>query len=214
MIEPFASPTTRVAGVVARPAVAHHAHMALRIDPMTADDAAAVIRIYAEGIATRNASLERVAPDWAHFDRSHRDDCRFVARDDAAGDVLGWTALGNYSPRAVYRGVAWESVYVGAAARGLGVGRALLEALIPASEAAGIWTLLASVLADNTATSPSTSVSGSGRSASSAGWARMPRAAGAMSCSWNAAVGPSASRTPRRYPSQATERRWRHPRAA
>jgi phosphinothricin acetyltransferase len=151
MIEPFASPTTRVAGVVARPAVAHHAHMALRIDPMTADDAAAVIRIYAEGIATRNASLERVAPDWAHFDRSHRDDCRFVARDDAAGDVLGWTALGNYSPRAVYRGVAWESVYVGAEARGLGVGRALLETLIPASEAVGIWTLLAGVLADNTA---------------------------------------------------------------
>ena len=118
---------------------------------MQADDSAAVIRIYAEGIATRNASLERAAPDWTHFDRSHRDDCRFVARDVENGTVLGWTALGNYSPRAVYRGVAWESVYVGAAARGLGVGRALLETLIPASEAAGVWTLLAGVLADNAA---------------------------------------------------------------
>ena len=32
-----------------------------------------------------------------------------------------------------------------------GVGRALLEALIPASEAAGFWTLLAGVLAENAA---------------------------------------------------------------
>jgi L-amino acid N-acyltransferase YncA len=125
--------------------------MAFRIEPMTTSDSFPVIRIYAEGIATTNASLERTAPDWEHFDRSHRADCRFVARGDQGGDVLGWTALGNYSARAVYRGVAWESVYVAAEARGLGVGRALLEALIPASEAAGIWTLLAGVLADNTA---------------------------------------------------------------
>jgi L-amino acid N-acyltransferase YncA len=125
--------------------------MAFRIEPMTTSDSAAVIRIYAEGIATTNASLEREAPDWEHFDRTHRPDCRFVARAVQGGDVLGWTALGNYSPRAVYRGVAWESVYVGSEARGQGVGRALLEALIPASEAAGVWTLLAGVLADNTA---------------------------------------------------------------
>ena len=64
---------------------------------------------------------------------------------------LGWTALGGSSSRKVYSGVAWESVYVGAEARGRGVGRALLEALIPASEAAGFWTLLAGVLADNAA---------------------------------------------------------------
>jgi L-amino acid N-acyltransferase YncA len=125
--------------------------MSFRIEPMTNADSSAVIRIYAEGIATRNASLERAAPDWEHFDRSHRADCRFVARDEAMDDVVGWTALGNYSPRAVYRGVAWESVYVGGEARGQGVGRALLEALIPASEIAGIWTLLAGVLADNAA---------------------------------------------------------------
>jgi L-amino acid N-acyltransferase YncA len=47
--------------------------------------------------------------------------------------------------------VAWESVYVAAEARGRGVGRALLEALIPASESAGFWTLLAGVIADNRA---------------------------------------------------------------
>lgn len=123
----------------------------LSIGPMTAAEWPAVRRIYVEGIATGDATLEREAPDWNHFDRSHRPDCRFVARDGADGQVIGWTALGGYSARKVYSGVAWESVYVGADARGRGVGRALLEALIPASEAAGFWTLTAGVLADNVA---------------------------------------------------------------
>jgi L-amino acid N-acyltransferase YncA len=125
--------------------------MAIRIDPMTAADWPEVRRIYADGIATGDASLEREAPDWQHFDHSHRHDCRLVARDVGGGPVLGWTALGSYSARAVYRGVAWESVYVAEAARGRGIGSALLEALVTASEAAGVWTLLAGVLAENSA---------------------------------------------------------------
>jgi phosphinothricin acetyltransferase len=120
----------------------------LSIVPMTAADWPDVRRIYAEGIATGDATLEREPPDWAHFDHSHPTECRLVARD-ASGATIGWTALGGYSSRKVYEGVAWESVYVAADARGRGVGRALLEALIPASEAAGYWTLFAGVLAEN-----------------------------------------------------------------
>jgi L-amino acid N-acyltransferase YncA len=120
----------------------------ITIEPMTADDWLDVRRIYAEGIATGNATLEREAPDWGHFDRSHPTECRLVARSSAAG-VVGWTALGGYSGRKVYSGVAWESVYVAEGARGKGVGRSLLEAVIGASEKAGYWTLLAGVLAEN-----------------------------------------------------------------
>jgi phosphinothricin acetyltransferase len=120
------------------------------VEPMTAADAAAVLAIYGEGIAGGDATLETTTPDWAHWDRGHRPDCRFVARD-AAGGVLGWAALSPYSPRHVYRGVAWESVYVATAARGRGVGRALLDALIAASEAAGCWSLQAGVLVENAA---------------------------------------------------------------
>jgi L-amino acid N-acyltransferase YncA len=122
---------------------------AIRIEPMLASDASAVRRIHLDGIATGVATLERDAPDWDHFDRSHHPTCRFVARRVADDQVVGWVALTSYSSRRVYAGVAWESVYVAAAARGQGVGRALLAALIAASEAAGIWTLLAGVLADN-----------------------------------------------------------------
>ena len=118
------------------------------IEPMTSADWPDVRRIYAEGIATGDATLEREAPDWGHFDRSHPTECRLVARSTADG-VLGWTALGGYSARKVYNGVAWESVYVAESARRRGVGRSLLEAVIAASEAAGYWTLLAGVLAEN-----------------------------------------------------------------
>jgi phosphinothricin acetyltransferase len=123
----------------------------LVVEPMTDADAEAdaVIAIYAQGIASGNATLETVVPDWTHWHTSHRRDCRFVARLDGA--VVGWTAIGRYSTREVYAGVAWESVYVAEAARGRGVGRALLERLIPASEAAGVWTLMAGVLAENAA---------------------------------------------------------------
>ena len=123
----------------------------LVIAPMTADDWPAVRRIHAEGIATGDATLEREPPDWTHFDHSHPAECRLIARDGPGGSIVGWTALGHYSARRVYGGVAWESVYVAADARGRGVGRALLEALIPASESVGFWTLLAGVLVDNAA---------------------------------------------------------------
>ena len=85
------------------------------IEPMTAADWPEVRRIYAEGIATGDATLEREAPDWGHFDRSHPAECRLVARVDSAGGVLGWTALGGYSARGVQRRRVGERLRGGAA---------------------------------------------------------------------------------------------------
>jgi L-amino acid N-acyltransferase YncA len=109
----------------------------------------AVAAIYGEGIEAGDATLESAIPPWIQWDAGHRSDCRLVAERD--GHVVGWTAISSYSGRSVYSGVAWESVYVAASARGSGVGRALLDALIQASEAAGVWTLLAGVQIENVA---------------------------------------------------------------
>jgi phosphinothricin acetyltransferase len=49
----------------------------------------------------------------------------------------------------VYAGVGEVSVYVGAEARGRGVGRALLQALVEGSESAGLWTLQAGIFPEN-----------------------------------------------------------------
>jgi len=111
----------------------------VQIDHMTAADWSDVSAIYAEGIAARSATFETELPSWKYWDTHHLPNCRFVARDDA--DVLGWVALSAVSRRHCYRGVAELSVYVRASAHGRGVGRALLEHLIVASEADGIWML-------------------------------------------------------------------------
>jgi phosphinothricin acetyltransferase len=70
---------------------------------------------------------------------------------DAGGEALGWAALSPVSPRAVYRGVGAVSIYVAPGHARRGVGRALLEALIEASERAGFWTLEAGIFPENTA---------------------------------------------------------------
>jgi phosphinothricin acetyltransferase len=119
----------------------------ITIEPMTEGDAEAVIRIYAEGIATGVATFDTTAPDWRRWNATHRKECRLVARLDGA--VVGWTALSSWSGREVYAGVVWESVYIATRARGRGVGRALLAALLPAAEAAGIWTVMAGIQAEN-----------------------------------------------------------------
>ncbi|HKG56273.1 MAG TPA: GNAT family N-acetyltransferase [Candidatus Limnocylindrales bacterium] len=119
----------------------------IAIDVMAPADWPAVRAIYEEGIATGTATFETDSPSWEQWDAAHREECRFVARRD--GDVVGWIALSRVSKRHVYRGVAEVSVYVAAAARGSGIGRALFDALIPASEAAGVWTIQAGVIADN-----------------------------------------------------------------
>lgn len=116
-------------------------------EPLREGDWPEVRRIYAEGIATGNATFETDAPEWEAWDRGHRQDCRLVARD--AGGLLGWAALSPISGRCVYGGVAEVSVYVAAAARGRGVGRALLAALILESERQGIWTLQAGIFPEN-----------------------------------------------------------------
>lgn len=118
---------------------------------MRAADWGAVQSIYAEGIATGDASFEREPPSWPQFERSHPEATRFVASDPEAGRVVGFAMLTPVSDRCAYAGVAEVSVYVAAATRGSGVGRALLEALIRASEQVGIWTLQAGIFPENRA---------------------------------------------------------------
>jgi|ERR1051326_3127646 phosphinothricin acetyltransferase len=123
--------------------------MGLQIRAMQPGDWPEVRQIYADGIATQNATFETVVPEWDRWDAAHRKDCRIVAQEGNA--VLGWAALSPVSSRRVYAGVAEISVYVGKIARGRGVGKLLLQSLIDESEAVGIWTLQAGIFPENAA---------------------------------------------------------------
>jgi len=122
---------------------------ALTIEPMLDADADAVLAIYEAGIATGHATFQTEVPRWEDWDAAHLKNPRLVAREKS-GELVGWCVLSPVSGRAVYAGVAEESVYVAANARRRGVGRALLEAMCRASEEAGIWTLQTGIFPENT----------------------------------------------------------------
>jgi len=119
------------------------------IDQMKASDWEQVRVIYLEGIRSGHATFETDAPSWEKWDEGHLPFARLVMRDGET--ILGWAALSLVSKRHVYRGVAEVTVYVSENARGQGIGRALLEALIDESGKNGIWTLQASIFPENTA---------------------------------------------------------------
>jgi L-amino acid N-acyltransferase YncA len=121
----------------------------MRIEPMTERHAAAVLAIYQAGIDEGDATFETEAPAWPEFTVAKLPDHRFVASNGA--DMLGWVAVSPVSGRCVYAGVVEHSVYVRPDARGQGVGRQLLTALITSTEAAGIWTIQSGIFPENTA---------------------------------------------------------------
>lgn len=115
----------------------------------TPADAPAIAAIYNEGIEERSATFEtrrRTAPDVAAWiDGRHP----VVVVEDAGGTVVGFAATFEYRPRACYAGVAEFSVYVARAARGQGVGRLAMEALLSAADEVGLWKLVSRVFVEN-----------------------------------------------------------------
>lgn len=123
--------------------------MNFEIDTMQPSDWNVVRAIYREGIETHNATFETEVPDWESWDAGHLPFARLVARD--VSGILGWAALSPVSKRTCYAGVAEASIYVARRSWRSGIGRALLEALIRASEERGVWTLQASIFPENAA---------------------------------------------------------------
>lgn len=119
------------------------------IRAMTPADWHAVEAIYAEGIATGDATFETETPTWAEFDTDRLSEHRLVAVEE--GEIVGWAALSPTSQRPCYAGVVEHSVYVAERARGRGVGRALMEALLESADADRIWTIQTSIFPENAA---------------------------------------------------------------
>jgi phosphinothricin acetyltransferase len=125
------------------------------MDDMTIRAAAAadlpgVAAAYNAGIAERLATFE-TRPREADELQSWLSDGRPFVVAERDGAVVGWARAGAYSDRCVYEGVAEHAVYVAPAARGLGVGARLLEALCAECEHRGIYKLTSRIFTDNAA---------------------------------------------------------------
>jgi phosphinothricin acetyltransferase len=117
-----------------------------------ARDAPAIAAIYNQGIEERGATFEtepRSSEDIvARLAESERFPLLVV---EEAGSVLGWAGLSQYRLRACYAGIAEFSIYLDRSARGRGLGRRLLTALIEAARGRGYWKLVSRVFPSNTA---------------------------------------------------------------
>jgi L-amino acid N-acyltransferase YncA len=122
----------------------------MRTRPAVPGDAAAIARIYNEGIEDRVATFEtcpRSPEDVAGwFDGVHP-----VVLVEEDGRAVAFAATSVYRPRDCYRGVAEFSVYVAREARGRGAGRLALGELLAAAERAGFWKLVSRVFPENAA---------------------------------------------------------------
>jgi len=139
-----------VMGVLApRPGQPAEARTDVAIRALDPGDWAAVRRIYAEGIATGDATFETDVPTKSTLDAKWLPDHRWVAEVD--GRVAGWAAATLISPRACYAGVAETSLYVGDGWRGRGIGKTLIHHQVSAADASGLWTLQTGIFPENRA---------------------------------------------------------------
>jgi phosphinothricin acetyltransferase len=123
----------------------------MAIRPAGEADANAIAAIYNEGIADRVATFETRPRDPGEVVAWLSEDLPLLVATDEDGTVLGFARVSPYSDRCVYAGVGEHGVYVARAARGRQVGRRLLDALVAASEQAGLYKLTSRLFADNAA---------------------------------------------------------------
>jgi L-amino acid N-acyltransferase YncA len=123
---------------------------AFRVRPARPQDAAAIARIYNQGIEDRVATFE-TQPRAEEAVRRWFDGLHPIIVVEEGARVVAFASTSSYRPRECYAGIAEFSVYVAREARGRGAGRRALEALLPAAEAAGFWKLVSRVFVENAA---------------------------------------------------------------
>ncbi len=98
----------------------------------TIDDAAAIARVYNQGIEDRLATLEtqlRTAEERAEWLAGRSSRHPVLVACDGEGATVAWGSLNPFNPRPAYDQVVDFSIYVGREQRGKGIGDALLSAL-------------------------------------------------------------------------------------
>ncbi len=118
------------------------------IRPSREDDLDAITAIYAHHVLHGTGTFELEPPSRADMAARRAEVLGrglpwLVAEED--GQVLGFAYANWFKPRPAYRFSAEDSIYIADAARGRGVGRALLTGLMAHAEAAGVRQLMAVV---------------------------------------------------------------------
>ncbi len=116
--------------------------------PTLASDAAALASIYGDAALHGLGTFEETPPSPAEMEARR---ARVAAHGlphlvgEIDGEVAGYACAAPFRPRPAYRFTVEDSVYVAPHAKGRGVGRALLQAVIAECEAMGLRRMIALV---------------------------------------------------------------------
>jgi phosphinothricin acetyltransferase len=119
----------------------------------TRGDAAAIARIYNQGIEDRVATFQTEPRSLADIERllAEREGRYPIILVERGGEVVAWASAGSYHSTPWYASIAEHSVYVDRAHRGTGVGRVALEALCVEAERLGFSKLVSRIFPENVA---------------------------------------------------------------
>ncbi len=127
----------------------------MTIRPAIRADCPGMLAIYNEAVLTTTATYDYEPRTLEHrqawFDDHERGGFAVFVAEDAAGRIVGWSALNRYHDRPGYRFTTENSVYVAADMRGQGLGKLLLAPLIEAAQAKGLHAIIAVIDAANEA---------------------------------------------------------------
>jgi phosphinothricin acetyltransferase len=130
----------------------------ISIRPAMATDLGRITAIYADAVVNGTASYELEPPTLAvmteRFEGLRLNGYPYIVAEGGDGTVLGYAYASAFRPRPAYRFIVEDSIYVAPEAKGRGVGRILLEALIEAVQALGFRQMVA-VIGDGRADSAS-----------------------------------------------------------
>jgi L-amino acid N-acyltransferase YncA len=125
--------------------------MSLKARTARIDDAAAIARIYNEGIADRIGTFETIPRTPEQITRWFDGQHPIVVVEDDTGGVVAFASTSGYRDRECYAGIAEFSVYVAHVRRGMGAGRVAMTALVDAATKAGLWKLVSRIFPENVA---------------------------------------------------------------
>lgn len=131
--------------------------MGITIRNAIESDLLVITAIYTDAVDNGTATYELEAPTLsemqARFASLKASEYPYLVAEEA-GELLGYAYAGPFRARPAYRFIVEDSIYVAPDAKGKGVGKALMVALVEACRAGGYRQLVA-VIGDGSPQSPS-----------------------------------------------------------
>jgi len=134
-----------------RPVVPPEAPFSFEIRPAVVADLPGIREIYNHYVKNSTVTFDEKPMSlrsWrAKFDKAEKYDMPFLVAESPSGLLIGYATVTPWGSKSAYRYTVENSIYLGPAATGKGLGKALLAALIEACREAGIREIIA-VIAD------------------------------------------------------------------